>query len=1232
MAVPVIKSSFIAGELSPSLWGHVDFAKFSLGASTMRNFFVNYHGGAYSRAGTAFVGLSKQTGRQFPPRVIPFQFSISQGLVLEFGNFYMRVVKNGAFVTENPFQITGITNANPAVVSYASLSTAMSVTANNGAVSSSYQRGDFVTLAGGVFTTAAVFQVATLTLASLTLLAGGSGYAVNDTIRIGGVGTANQSPVLTVTGVSGGAITSFVISNGGIFTSNGIGTFTQTSTSGVGTGATFDAGLFGPLSLNVTTPGAYTTIPANPANQASSTGAGLGATYTVTWATPSALNAADWVFIAGAGGMTSINNESYVIGSVTPTSFTISDPYGNFISTIGLPAYTSGGTASRIYTLPTQYSEQDLEYIKFTQSADVETICCVNQATSTEYQQQDLTRFADNNWTFSTAIAVPTVAPPPAASATASTTGSVDYQYVVTAVSPVDGSESQSSPIASINNAVNIASTAGTITITWTGVAGVNEYNVYKALPGISSPPPAGSLFGYAGSAYGTQFLDSNIVADFTQVPPLHKNPFAPGQITAANVLTSTGTVSSVTFTINTSTGSGAVLNGVIVGNALVAIIVQAEGQNYQPTDTVTVNVTGGGSATAALVVGPESGNYPSVVAYFQQRRCYANTLNQPDTYFMSQPGAFNNFDFRIPTIDSDAITGTPWSVEINGIQWLLPMPGGLVAFTGLSVWQINGAGSSSFNPTPITPSSQSAVPQSSIGASITVPPIKIESDIIYVQAKNSDYLDATYQIYTNNYTVDYITLNSSHLFTGFTTREHAWCEQPFKVLWSVRNDGVLLSVTYMKAQQIQGWARHDTNGLFCSVCSVTEPPVDALYLAVERFPPTYSNGQRTFVIERMDDRIWNTVENCWCVDCGFSLAQPTPNATLTASSATGAGQISGFTNLVGGAGYSAGTTFAVVDDNGKGPGTGATVTGTIVGGVITNLVIVPGAGYTSPSLVISDPAGSAGGSGASATLTLLNSAIFTASAPVFSAGNVGQVIRVGGGIAKITAFTDSQHVTANISVPITQVVQNGSNTPQVATAGNWTMTAPISTVSGLRPLAGLTVTGLADGVPIPPTVVNAAGQITLAQPASAITIGLAFTPQLQSVYLDAGDPTVQAQRKKIGEVSVRIEASGSFNAGSNQPDGSIQSPIQVALPWTLTPVDLTAQPGKAKAKKAYNAVATPLWTGDIRVAVSGGWNTHGQVAVEQDLPLPLNVLAYVPEILPGDSTSTAAPAKQGKK
>jgi hypothetical protein len=1224
VAVPVQQSAFTIGEVSPALFGRFDLARNHLGASTFRNAFVSYRGGFYSRAGTAFVGFSKQTGRAYPPRLIPFQFNINQGLALEFGNLYMRVVLNGAFVTESPFAITGVTNANPAVVSFQALSTGVSATSNNGAVTSSYARGDFITLAGGTPVSPSQIQIVTTSLVNLGLLAAGLGYAINDRITLQG-GISAPPPVLTVTAIgSGGAITTFAISSSGSFTSNGPGTFTQTSTTGIGAGATFQNGIFGPHTMTFTVVGGYLAVPSNPANQSSTTGAGAGAAYNVVWATPGALVNGDWVQIADVEGMTQINGQTYVISALGPATFQINDVYGNAINSTAFGAWTAGGSASRIYTLSTSYAEADLSYLKFTESADDMSICCVNQQTRTEYPALDLSRLADDNWIFTDVVAAPSVAPPPSITGAASASGSVDYNYVVTAIDPNNGTESIASLIADIPSAVDIASTAGSITITWaiSPTPGVNQYNIYKATPAYLSAVPTGSQFGYAGMAFGTQFVDSNIVADFTQVPPTHQNPFAPGPITAVTV-TNGGSGSSFTWTITSSTGSGAVLAPVVVSSVLVAVLVLDEGQNYLPTDTVTFN----NSAVGTLTIGPEVGTYPGAVAYYQERRGYASTLNQPDTYFFSQPGAFTNFDSRIPTIGSDAIIGAPWSVQVNGIQFMIPMPGGLVVLTGLSAWQLTGTGGSSLNPQPLEPATQQAQPQAYNGCSATIPPIKIDYDILYVQAKGSIVRDLAYQFYTNIYTGTDITLNSSHLFTGFTLKEWAWCEEPYKVMWAVRNDGTLLSLTYLKPQEVAGWGRSDTNGFFESVCSVTEPPVDALYVATQRFP----GANTAYMIERMDNRIWGQVEDSWCVDCGLSLPQPEPAANLTMSSAYGLGACSGVTVLVGGANWSAGTTATVVDapmqpESPGGPGAGAVPVLTIVAGVITAISFAPaGTGYLNPMLVFNDPSNT--GSGASATITLDNSATFSADAAVFAIGNIGSVIRAGGGIAVITAYTDNQHVTANILSPIAQKIPNSGGVPRKQPSGFWTMTAPVITITGLNYLAGSTVTGLADGNVVPPTVVAANGTINLGTAASAVTIGLGFRAQLQSLYLDAGEPTVQGARKKVAAVTARIECSRGLKIGSNQPDGSTQSPVEVDVAWgnlTTVPDD-----GPNFPLKPYNALATPLRTGDIRIPLGGGFATPGQVCIQQDYPLPMQILSLVSEDLPGDTPQLKAPQRQ---
>ena len=162
-------------------------------------------------------------------------------------------------------------------------------------------------------------------------------------------------------------------------------------------------------------------------------------------------------------------------------------------------------------------------------------------------------------------------------------------------------------------------------------------------------------------------------------------------------------------------------MDPVIVSGGVVAFVLVTEGSGYAATDTVTITGDGTG-ATALLTIGPQTGTYPATVAYFQDRRAYAYTLNQPDTYFFSQPGAFTNFDSRIPSADSDAITGSPWSVQVNGLQWMVSMPGGLVVMTGQSAWQLTGTGGSSLNPTPLTPSTQQVQPQAFNGVSSTAP------------------------------------------------------------------------------------------------------------------------------------------------------------------------------------------------------------------------------------------------------------------------------------------------------------------------------------------------------------------------------------------------------------------------------------------------------------------------------------------------------------------------------
>lgn len=91
---------------------------------------------------------------------------------------------------------------------------------------------------------------------SIAITAGGSGYAVGDSITLAQSGTTfSTSPVATVNTVSGGAITGITLTNPGVTTKpvepNSV--FTQASTSGAGTGATFTATV-GPIAAAISCP------------------------------------------------------------------------------------------------------------------------------------------------------------------------------------------------------------------------------------------------------------------------------------------------------------------------------------------------------------------------------------------------------------------------------------------------------------------------------------------------------------------------------------------------------------------------------------------------------------------------------------------------------------------------------------------------------------------------------------------------------------------------------------------------------------------------------------------------------------------------------------------------------------------------------------------------------------------------------------------------------------------
>jgi len=104
MTATMMQPSFTGGEISPSLYGRVDLSKYHTGLKVCRNFIAHRHGGISNRSGTVFVNEVKVSSKAV--RLIPFQFNAVQSYILEFGDQYIRIIKDGGLVQWDPADVS----------------------------------------------------------------------------------------------------------------------------------------------------------------------------------------------------------------------------------------------------------------------------------------------------------------------------------------------------------------------------------------------------------------------------------------------------------------------------------------------------------------------------------------------------------------------------------------------------------------------------------------------------------------------------------------------------------------------------------------------------------------------------------------------------------------------------------------------------------------------------------------------------------------------------------------------------------------------------------------------------------------------------------------------------------------------------------------------------------------------------------------------------------------------
>lgn len=497
--------------------------------------------------------------------------------------------------------------------------------------------------------------------------------------------------------------------------------------------------------------------------------------------------------------------------------------------------YSSGASVGQPVDVATPWAAGDIDLLKYTQSADVMTVCHPN------YPPMEIQRYAHDDWRTAAVVTV-------------------------------------SGPFANVNidEAITVYASATSGTVTLTASA-----SIFKSWH-------VGSLFymeqknvdtvgrwvtGEAVSLDNICRYQENYYRCVDVGERSHTGPVAPSH-TTGDSWDGWAVAGSDAYGVKwryLHSGRGICRITAVSGDGLTAtadVVVRKDGEIELPGQVVGVE-----SATYkwAHYAWNNDAGYPGTVVYFQQRLMFAGSRSQPQTIWTSRSGDYKDFGTSNPTVDDDAITYTYAGRQLNQIRHLIDV-GSLVALTSGGEYKVNGNQQGT-----LTPSAFQFASQGQNGAS-HVQPIAISNVALFIQQKGGAVRDLAYSFDVDGFQGSDLTILANHFFTGFQITDWAFSITPMSIVWCVRNDGALLGLTYLRDQQVAAWHLHPGAGRYESLCSIAEDTEDALYCVVERT----INGQQRRYIERMQTRLYTDMDDAFFVDCGLTYDGRNGDASKT--------------------------------------------------------------------------------------------------------------------------------------------------------------------------------------------------------------------------------------------------------------------------------------------------------------------------------------------------------------
>ena len=234
-------------------------------------------------------------------------------------------------------------------------------------------------------------------------------------------------------------------------------------------------------------------------------------------------------------------------------------------------------------------------------------------------------------------------------------------------------------------------------------------------------------------------------------------------------------------------------------------------------TWTIVVAATDSGSVTWSIGAWSDTTGFPSAVSFYEQRLVFAGSTNNPQTIWASESGSYEDFDAG-DADPADAFTYTIAANRVNVIRWLAPARDLIVGTAGgeFRVGRPTGE--------PLKPDNVTITQQTTYGGH-TTQPIQIGSAVLFVQRQKQKVREFAYRFEDDAYVAPDMTLLAEHI-TGDGIDDVDFAQEPESIYWAVREDGVLLGMTYQREEDVVAWHRHLFGGTDQN-CTITVSDYD---------------------------------------------------------------------------------------------------------------------------------------------------------------------------------------------------------------------------------------------------------------------------------------------------------------------------------------------------------------------------------------------------------------------